>query len=273
MSTEYHANAVQPSCLIDRWIQQDADTPVCCCFSPVLIVGDVKHGQESALRRSTFLQRKHAFPSRKTRDSVIESPTFAHGFEGTEQRRLKNTQTYDLTRLLKYNGVEEPFYDDSSVARSIPSHGIGNRSNRVQFSSTSRRQYLSSSQNDTERSTLPFSPQHHEKPTFYHRHPVVSKIDIAKHFVPPENHRITSNQWPATSQPASALTPCFTKPPAAVASSVVNFSEFCFSSPEAAAAAANARLAYISHSASLPPVIHGTKVQTRPLTVPESSPR
>lgn len=269
MCSDYRANVVQPSCLIDRWIQQDADAPVCCCFLPVLIMVDVKHGQGSPLRRQTFLQRNHAFPTRITRDSVFESPCF----ESTEQRRLKNTRTYDLTRLLKYDGVEEPFYDNSSVARSITSHGIGNRSNHAQFSSTSRRHYMSSSQCDIERSTLPFSPQHHESLSSHHHHAVVSKVDLAKHFVPPENHRIKSNQWPATSQPASVLTSCFTKPPAAVASSVVNFSEINFSSPEAAAAAASARLAYISHSASLPPVIQGTKAQTRPLTVPESSPR
>ena len=243
--------------------------------SLVLFVGDVRHGQESPLRRSTFSQRKHAFPSRKTRDTVIVEggPTVTHGFEGTEQRRLKTNQTYDQTRWLKHNRVQEPFYDDSSVAGSNPSHGVGNRSSHMQFKSTSRRQYLSSSQCDIERSKLPISPQHYEKQTLYQRHPVVSKIDLAKHFVPPENHRMASNQRPATSQPVSALTPCCSKPPAAVASSVVNFSEFCFSSPEAAVAAENARLAYISHSTLLPPLIHDTKVQTRPFTVPESSPR
>lgn len=240
--------------------------------SLVLFVGDVRHGQESPLRRSTFSQRKHAFPSRKTRDTVIveSGPTVTHGFEGTEQRRLKTSQAYDQTRWLKHNRVEEPFYDDSSVAGSNPSHGVGNRSSHVQFKSTSRRQ---SSQCDIERSKLPFSPHHYEKQTLYQQHPVVPKIDLAKHFVPPENHRMASNQRPATSQPVSALTPCCSKPPAAVASSVVNFSEFCFSSPEAAVAAENARLAYISHSTLLPPLTHDTKVQTRPLTVPESSPR
>lgn len=125
------------------------------------------------------------------------------------------------------------------------------------------------------RPSLPGQQQPH---TFKTRPRPLATVDLTKDFVPPDQRL----HFPAATRPSAnfaapqhaphvVATPAYTRPPAAVASSL-SVSEISFLSPEAQAEAAHARNEYIRRStASSPSATHLPR--SRPLSVPESSPR